>query len=356
MLGVLHDFRVVNGSIMRFNQFERQKLSEGVDKKEIKNKWDSLESEAIYNFIDINENSEVVFNDKAIRSKLLNKDGEKMSDSEYEAFKTEKINAIRGHISNVISNIDGQIPNEARVHAQRHFALNYFMTHRGWLSIVASRRFKNRHLNVETGEVEEGSYRTLWNFMGRYLKEYKKGNFGDFVKAWKVAYDSADPTESALLHRNMKRIGIEMSMLNGLMLIGFLLNGMADDDEYAETYGIQGLSYLFNRTMNEMSSAQLGSVNNFSEVIESPFVGWNTVKTFTDVGDLFNGEQVKRGTYRGLSERQRFLTKLVPGAKQVYDLSDAGRVKRMRSTYMFYNGANFNYTPLGNLYWLADDK
>jgi len=356
MLGVLHDFRVVNGSIMRFNQFERQKLSEGVDKKEIKNKWDSLESEAIYNFININENSEVEFEDKAIRSKLLNKDGEKMSDSEYEAFKTEKINAIRGHISNVISNIDGQIPNEARVHAQRHFALNYFMTHRGWLSIVASRRFKNRHLNVETGEVEEGTYRTLWNFMGRYLKEYKKGNFGDFVKAWKVAYDSADPTESALLHRNMKRIGIEMSMLNGLMLIGFLLNGMADDDEYAETYGIQGLSYLFNRTMNEMSSAQLGSVNNFSEVIESPFVGWNTVKTFTDVGDLFNGEQVKRGTYRGLSERQRFLTKLVPGAKQVYDLSDAGRVKRMRSTYMFYNGANFNYTPLGNLYWLADDK
>jgi len=145
-------------------------------------------------------------------------------------------------------------------------------------------------------------------------------------------------------------------MLNGLMLIGFLLNGMADDDEYAETYGIQGLSYLYNRTMNEMSSAQLGSINNFSEVIESPFVGWNTVKTFTDVGDLFNGEQVKRGTYRGLSERQRFLTKLVPGAKQVYDLSDAGRVNKMGDTYMFYNGANFNYTPLGNLYWLADDK
>lgn len=356
MFGVLHDFRVVNGSIMRFNQFERQKLSEGIDKKEIKNEWDTLESEAIYNFITTNESSEVVFDDKAIRSKLLNKDGEKMSDSEYESFKTEKINAIRGHISNVITNIDGQIPNEARVHAQRHFALNYFMTHRGWLSIVASRRFKNRHLNVETGEIEEGSYRTLWNFMGRYLKEYKKGNFGDFVKSWKAAYDSADPAESALLRRNMKRIGIEMSMLNGLMLIGFLLNGMADDDEYAETYGIQGLSYLFNRTMNEMSSAQLGSINNFSEVIESPFVGWNTVKTLTDAGDLFSGEQVKYGSYSGLSERQRFLTKLVPGAKQVYDLSDAGNVNRMRSTYMFYNGANFNYAPLGNLYWLDDKK
>src|SRR5690606_6542153 len=54
LFGVLHDFRLVNGSIMRFNQFERQKLSEGVSKKEIKNQWDSLEAEALYNFIDVN--------------------------------------------------------------------------------------------------------------------------------------------------------------------------------------------------------------------------------------------------------------------------------------------------------------
>lgn len=356
MMGILHDFRLVNGSIMRFNQFQGQKLAEGIDKKEIKNQWDSLEADALYNFIEVNDNSQVIFDDVAMRGKLLNKDGSKMTDAQYEAFKTEKINGIRAHISNVITNIDGQIPNEARVHAQRHFALNYFMTHRGWLSIVASRRFKNRHLNIETGEVEEGSYRTLWNFMGRYIKEYKKGNFGDFVKSWKAAFDSADPAEAQLLRRNMKRIGIEMSILNGLMLIGFLLNGMADDDEFEDSYGIQGMSYLFNRTLNEMSSAQLGSVNNFSEVIESPFVGWNTVKTFTDAGDLFSGEQVKYGSYRGLSERQRFLTKLVPGAKQVHDLSNTANVKTMRSTYMFYNNANFNYAPLGNLYWLGEEE
>ena len=355
MLGVLHDFRVVNGSIIRFNQFQRQKLSEGLSKKEIKNQWDQLENEAIYNYIDVNENAEVTFNDTAIRNRVLNSEGNKMTDAEYEAFKTEKINTIRGHMSNVITNIDGQIPNEARVHAQRHFLLNFFMTHRGWLSIVASRRFKNRHLNVETGEIEEGSYRTVWNYMGRYIQEYRKSNFKEFVKSFKTAFDSADPAEADLIRRNMKRVGIEMSILNGLMLLGFILHGLADDDEFEDSYGIQGMSYLFNRTLNELSSAQTASVSEFAGVIESPFVGYHTVKNFTDVGDLFSGEEVKYGTYRGLSERERFITKMVPGIKQIFDLSSADRIKNMRNTYMFYNDSNFNYTPLGNLYWLSEE-
>lgn len=355
MLGVLHDFRVVNGSIMRFNQFERQKLSEGLTKKEVKNEWGRLEADAIYNYIDVTD-GEISFNDTAIRSKVLNEDGNRMDDAQYENFKTEKINAIRAHVSNVITNIDGQIPQEARVHAQRHFLMNFFMTHRGWLSIVASRKFKGKHLNVETGEVEQGSYQTAWEFTGKYLKELKKSNFTKFVQSWKNIYDNADPADAQLMRRNMKRIGIEMAILNSLMLIGFLLNGLADDDEMEDNYGVQGMSYLFNRTLNELSSAQVGSINNFSEVIESPFVGWNTVKNFTDVGDLFNGDVVKHGSYRGLTTRERFLTKVVPGAKQVYDLSDSKRIKTMRNTYMFYNNANFNYTPLGNLYWLADGK
>ena len=56
------------------------------------------------------------------------------------------------------------------------------MTHRGWLSISAQRRFKGAQFNVETGQLEEGSYITMKNLLFDMF-----GNLGSSEdKTWNV--------------------------------------------------------------------------------------------------------------------------------------------------------------------------
>src|SRR5690606_36301644 len=147
---------------------------------------------------------------------------------------------------------------------------------------------------------------------------------------------------------NMKRVFIEMGFFNSLLILGFLLNKVADDDENKDIFTLQALNYLTIRTLNEVSSSQLALGNNFSEIIDSPFVGWNTAKEMTNVLDLFDSEEVKYGNYRGLTKRSRWIVKMIPGIKQYHDLNNINQTK---NTYLFYNRDNLRYTPLGMLDW-----
>ena len=96
---------------------------------------------------------------------------------------------IRSLIKDQVQKIDGQIPNSQRVQAQRDAVFNYFMTHRGWLSISAQRRLKSAQYNLETGQLEEGSYITMKNLLFDMF-----GNIGtgedkswNLLKAWNKA-------------------------------------------------------------------------------------------------------------------------------------------------------------------------
>jgi hypothetical protein len=141
---------------------------------------------------------------------------------------------------------------------------------------------------------------------------------------------------------------LEMSIINTFLIVGFLLNKLADDDDNKDVFTLQLSNYLLMRTINEMSSSQLAIAQNYSEIIDSPFVGWQTAKDMTDILDVFSDEEVKYGNYRGMSVRQRYITKLLPGAKQYHDLSN---ISQTRKTYLYYNNKNFKPNALGMLDW-----
>lgn len=335
LMGVLHDYRVVDGKVINFNSFKN--INKTLTKKEIEEKWKDYEQYVIYKYIDVKDGN-VEFDKKALGD-LLNKEGTELDD-EISSF----TNTIQQYVTNINEFIDGQISEDDRVHAHRDAMLNYFMTHRGWLSIATSKRFKHRHFNAATGLVEEGSYRSVWNFTGDYLKEFDAKNISGFIKSGKDIWGNADEIQ----RRNMKRVMIEMSLFNSLFIIGFLLNKLADDDENKDLFTLQASNYLMMRTLNEMSSSQLALGRNYSEIIDSPFVGWSTIQEMTNVLDVFSGEEVKHGSYRGMTESRRFITKLLPGAKQIHDLQNLNQTK---NTYFFFNRNNFKYTPLGTLDW-----
>lgn len=342
MIGVLHDFRVIEGRMINKNDFLKAKQVEGVSSKDAKAQWAASEGTVMYKYLKHDKNK--IAWDKEALKEVLNNEGQPLSEEELDLAIQEMFTKTQKYISLVNSMIDGQIPEEDRVMAQRHYLLSYFMTHRGWLSIAVARRFKNRHLNLDTNLTEEGSYRSLYNYLGEFFQEWKESNFIKFAGAFKESWNKSDE----LTRRNMRRVAIESGALSTLMVLSLALRTAADDEDNKDLFALQMTNYLTFRTLNELSSVQFNIATNLTEAIESPFVGMSTIKNLFDVGELFSGEEVQQGNYRGLSERRRYITKMVPGMKQYFDLQN---MNQTFDTYKFYNTKNFSMTPT-NLLWM----
>lgn len=340
LISVLHDFRVVDGQIINYNSFKN--INNGLSKKELDTKWSAYENSVFYNFIEVKDGQVII--DKNELETALSKTG-----NELDTYIKDSVNTIQQYVSNLNEFIDGQISEDDKVYASRDAIMNYFMTHRGWLSIATSKRFKHRHINFATGVEEEGSYRSAWNFLGKYLSEFNSKNIANVIKNGKEVWNKTDGVGK----NNIKRVMIEMAVLNSLLILGYMLNRLADDDKNKELFALQLSNYLMLRTVNELSSSQLALGRNYSEIIDSPFVGWNTAKEMTNIMDVFSGEEVKYGNYRGMTESGRWLTKMIPGVKQIHDLQNINQTK---NTYLFYNNNNFKYTPLGTLDWSNKEK
>ena len=347
MIGVLHDFRIIDGKMVNQNDYLKAKKREGVSMTEARKDWRESEDTVMYKYL-IHDKNEIRWDRDALKS-VLRKDGQELTEEELDTAIQDMFTKTQRYISLVNSLIDGQIPEEDRVLAQRHYLLSYFMTHRGWLSIAIARRFKNRHLNLDTNITEEGSYRSFYGYMGTFFNEWKESNFYKFAGAFKEAWNQSDE----LTRRNMRRVAIESGMLSTLMILSLALRAAADDEDNEDVFALQMANYLSYRTLNELSSVQFNISSNMFEAIESPFVGMNTVKNLYDIGELFSGEEVKHGSYRGMSKRQRYITKMVPGMKQYFDLSD---MNQTYETYRFYNTKNFSLTPANILWAKTVDK
>ena len=340
MLSVLMDTRVVNGNIINFNDFARlqKKKKADITKKEIEAEWSKFEDNAIYNYMDISETT--VELDKGRLEKELNKTGE-----ELDRFLKNKMNGIQSRIEEVSSNIDGSISQHRQVAASRHYLFNYFMTHRNWLTIATSRRFKFKQTNLQTGEVEEGSWVSMYGFIGETLKQMSGGG-KNFREAIRDQWANADETQ----RKNIRRVGIDLAVLNGMVLIGFLLANMADDEDNEDLWALQFVNYLYHRTMSETASSSIALPVQYMDTIESPFVGLNTVQEIGKLYKIFDFSEVEAGKYRGMTVAERQIIKTMPGVKQAREILNP---KEASDTYRFYNQENFNMIPL---YWFLNDK
>jgi hypothetical protein len=217
MIGILHDFRIVEGRMINKNDFMVAKKKEGVSMKEANELWREKEDTVMYKFLS-HEKNQVLWDRQGLKA-LLKKDGKELTEEELDEAITDIHTKTQKYISLVNSMIDGQIPEEDRVLAQRHYLMSYFMTHRGWLSIAMARRFKNRHLNLDTNLVEEGSYRSFYGYMGAFFTEWQEGNFYKFAGAFKEAWNKSDE----LTRRNMRRVAIESGIVSALMVLSLCI-------------------------------------------------------------------------------------------------------------------------------------
>lgn len=388
MLAVLMDQRVVKGEIMNFNQYKKAQDPK-LTLKEVTQNWKQFESEALYNYIEVDKVG-VKFKD-GLEGKI--------KDADKQAYLQQKMNAVTDQIKRNVSQFDAQITTSQRVAAQRNFALNFFMTHRGWMSIVTSNRTKALHRNVMSGELEEGSYVSFYNYLGDVARGMmnKKG-LNAFRSAWngedierkdvrrvdgeyitlddyknlhqglpqnevlanwaneeKVTRNEGISVEelTEVRRRNMRRVAIDTAWLTAIMAVSYLLMNWADDDK--DNYALQLGNYLTLRVLNETSSAQFGLGKEMFQTLSSPIVGLNTIASMMQLPyDMITGsDEIKSGFYKGDTKRFRALTKVTPGMRTITDMQ---RIDQAAKNYWFYNNDTMSFSVPGLFYSAGLEK
>ena len=140
--------------------------------------------------------------------------------------------------------------------------------------------------------------------------------------------------------------------MTGIVAIVSMVSAMADDEDNEDLYGLQLTNYFLYRLANETSSTQLGLFGQFSEVIKSPFVGYQQVLDAFNVANAFDTDVIKQGTYKGHTGTYKYFFKSTPGLKGLHDLIN---VRNTANTYRYYQGQSINQGSLG-LYSILNNE
>lgn len=350
MLSQLFGHRVYNGKLVDFQTFTRLSKAENKDitEKGIRESWRAIEDKNLYKYIITNDAKGNPLPRVTYDYENLSKDMGRANDEEFKKdFKNIELGVI-SRIGKVIERIDGQIKDEERTMLQRDVVGKFAMTHKGWLSIAYSNRFKGAQLNLQNGMYEEGSYVSVMKFLTRSINMgfNKNGLKGSFAEI-KSEYINAD---SEVARQNIKRVLTEVGVLSGIFLVALALGRWADDDE--DSMLAQTSAYLFERMANETSSSQLGVVGEFYSSAKEPLVGLQKIENLASIGDLFNTDIVKKGRYKGITYQESYAIKNLVGAKSFFDFWSAKNLKSQRDSYDFFNKEEA-FTPIA---WFIDEK
>jgi hypothetical protein len=317
MYNVLHDFRVVDGKVVKFTDFYRSERNKdyNVTKKQVQEKW-ALENDVINNFHSTNEKGQIVWDKAKLQPLLKDLDGNLYSDEAFDKHLLSIVDDIRFQIKNLNIRSDMQLSPEDKIAAQRHYMWRFLLAFKGYLVVLAEERFKSTEFNPQSRQMEGGSYYGLYE-LGRDAINDARRNGGGFIEALKKQYDG-DFTEqkaqidslknlgsrtqeqelelktlteqltrdielSDLRHSHVKRLGIDLLVLQGLIGIMMLLRGYADEPDQKNNYPLQMAALLAQRLSGEVNSANINIASNYYQVLSAPLQGF---KMITDISKL----------------------------------------------------------------------
>ncbi|MET0786891.1 MAG: hypothetical protein ABWY25_09310, partial [Paenisporosarcina sp.] len=323
-LAVFNDYRYVNGKILNLNQYKRA----GLDKAQ----WESFE--LFYNDIYIEEGV-TKFDYKNISDKLGLVGA---TEEDVKPFVDTIMEAITNRTATAIQRIDTQIPSHEKSLAARHGIANFFLLHQNWLLLAVQTRFKDRHLNLNSGEYESGSWATAYSFLKDITVNFSPKAGLSYIAHIKKVWEEGDQTT----RRNLMRVITEMSFVNVMLVLSFLLSKALEDDD-DPLYALQLADYMLYRVTNEQISGTVALPRQFSEAIANPIKGIDRFYDLKDIGDLTSSDLVKSGKFAGKTERYRWISRNIPIAKDIDKLADPNKERLL---YKHFNEDNEAWTLL----------
>jgi hypothetical protein len=328
MISQLYGYRIYEGKLIDAKKFESlyKVVNPTATKKDIANQWELLRDKSMYDYMSA-ENGTVAYD-----YDRLAQDMGRVNDEEFQKdFRNMELGVIT-KLKKVVERIDGMITNEERTAMQRDVLGRFAMTHKGWLAISAANRFKRRHLNLQTGQMEEGTYYSLYNFfVENFNNGLKKGGMKSALAELKDQYINGDEVQ----RENLRRIMVDFAFLTVLFLITLGVGHWADDEE--DMWAAQFSAYMLERVTTETSSTQLGLFGEFYSSVKEPLVGVQKLENLFSVTKAFDTEVETRGRYAGMTKQQIYFLKNIVGAKPTFDIWNAGNLKSLRDTYDYYN-------------------
>jgi hypothetical protein len=276
--------------------------------------WSRLKSVADY--VE-NTNGEMTYNSEMLRENGITP----------EQWKNIEL-GLMARVGKIVERIDGQIKPQDRTIAQRNFLLSWTMLHKSYLAIGTANAFKGKQINLLTGQVEQGKY------TGALSWAIKSAGQKFNVKNIKDKYGEVDEADKVAA----RRVLVESGVLMTITILSFLIASGADDDE--ESSAKHFANYLVLRTKNETVSSQAGIIGEVYKSLEAPLVGLSRVKNIATFWNVFDSDEITRGRYAGLSEREKYIIQAIPGLKSAYDLSDAKNIRTQAASYQFFNKEN----------------
>lgn len=325
LLTVLKNERLHSGRVINYNQFVRFKKLEGKDINSINSEWKTLDM--LYDYI-TTENGVQGYNKEALGQKLG------IEGQELDEYLKELTNTLTSRVKLAVQDIDSAIPQEEKSQAARNSLANFFLTHRSYLLLTISRHFKSRHLNLASGEVEEGSYITALRFFKDLTAGYRKSEAKNYLEHIKQVWQNGDETT----RRNLTRTLAEIGFMNALALISVLISNLVYDDDEDPAYALQFFDYILYRTTNEVITTSVGIPNQLAEVLESPIIGIDRLYQAKDVFDVFSSDEATLGGEK-TTERWKWMVNNLPAFKEYNRLSD---IKKTNDTYKFFNKDSFD--------------
>lgn len=352
VLAVLMDNRYYKNKIMSFNQFKSLQRVEGVaDNVQVKLNWEKQQL-----FYDDMQTSKGVFSiDKVKAAQKLG-----IKETDLDTYLDQVHLGISTRVKAVVQDVDMAIPEEEKSILARNSLSNLILQHSGWLLIATAKKFKSGHLNLATGVWEEGN----WQTAGRFIKEITTGaskrNGATYLEHVRNVWNGTNLKDKDGVidvdrldnqRRNLTRTGVEIAVVNGLFLIGRLLANMKSDepDEDKDVVDeLVDLAYYFAyRSTNEIASSTVALLLQYVAKIKSPVVSLSTMGEIATSYEIFSGDIIERGKFKGHTESFRKINKLVPFVK---DWNRLGNLDQAQKDYAHFNSDTENFISLSYLF------
>lgn len=287
-LAIYDNYRLVDGKFITKAQFDR------LDRKD---KWSDYKDKTLYNAYEVKGN------------KLTIK-------PEFKQYVTTDLeNRVAGTIKNRSNSIDGMLNKLDKGAINRKLYGRMIMLHRGWLVSGAIERFKKGGLNYETGEFEEGYYRTVTRAIGNMMKS--EGTIRQKLAYWKNL--------SELERRNVHRMLADLAFTVAVYSIYMLLNNIADDDE-DDSWFVQYLAYQSTRIFMEQVAFQ--NPTEVLQILNSPTPATSTLESIKDLSKvMFDWSEIETGPYKGMHKFEKIMIKNSL-MKNLYEMQFPGEKNR----------------------------
>lgn len=333
MYNVLHDFRVVDGKVVKFTDFERNERNKDYNrtKEQIKVDWVG-QNDVINNFHTSNDNGEIIWDKVGLKNLLTNSNGQQYTDESLNQEINRFTNDIRTQIKNLNVRSDMALSKEDKTLAHRHYLTSFLLNFKGFLLPLFSERFKHTGYNSDSRQLEGGSYSGIFQLGKDIVNDWRK-NGGSFIDAFQKQYNGDFTEQKAridnlktnnnrteteneelktlsenlvrdmemvdLHHNQMKRLAVDLLVLQGLVAIMMLLRGFADDDKNKSNYALQMASLLSQRLAGEVNSSNMNITSNYYDIVASPLSGFKMITDLSKLPKAYRDENLTETIAKG---------------------------------------------------------